>query len=92
VVSLPHERGLTMKLDHKKIDLVLARQSMTRAVLAERCGRTRQWVSWLLDQTDVAPHVVGQLANGLGVPVEAILADDAPAVVERNEEEKGEVA
>ena len=54
--------------------MVLARQALTRAALAEKCGRFPGWVTrTLAEDADVAPHVVGRLATGLGVPVEQII-------------------
>ena len=67
------ERGQHLKLNIKEIEMELARQSMTKAALAEKCGRSPSWATYVLAEDSVEPHVVGQLATGLGVPVEQII-------------------
>ncbi len=62
-----------MKINTKKIALILADRELTRAALAEMCGISRQNISTILTRGTCEPKTVGKLAKGLGiVPAEII--------------------
>lgn len=62
-----------MKINAIKIESILAEQGITRTVLAEKCGISRQNVSTVLRRGTCEPKTVGKLALGLGVSVNDII-------------------
>ena len=65
-----------MTINTTKIESILARQGVTKATLAERCGISRQNISTIIRRGTCEPRTAGKLAAGLGVPVEDILAKE----------------
>ncbi len=65
-----------MRIDTKKVILILAEQGMTKAALAERSGMARQNISMILGRGTCEPATAGKLAKGLGVPVSEILKEE----------------
>lgn len=65
-----------MKIDSFKIKLLLAEQGITQAVLAERCGISRQNVSAMLGRGSCSIATVGKLAKGLGVEIQEIIKEE----------------
>lgn len=74
--SVVKERGETMKIDTKKVAVILAEQGLTKTAFAERCGVSRQNISTILGRGTCEPATAGKLANGLGVPVTEIVKED----------------
>lgn len=64
-----------MVINTRRIEAILAEQSMTKSVLAERCGVSRQNISTIIRRGTCEPKTAGKLAAGLGVKVEEILED-----------------
>lgn len=64
-----------MKLDKEKIKLLMARREVSVTELAERCGKTKQRISTILNSVNVSPKTAGMLARALEVDVTEILAD-----------------
>lgn len=64
-----------MHLDKEKIKLLMARREVSVTDLAERCGKTKQRVSCILNSVNVAPKTAGMIARALDVDVTEILAD-----------------
>ena len=65
-----------MKIDSFKIKLLLAEQGITQAVLAERCGISRQNVSVMLGRGSCSIATAGKLAKGLGVEIQEIIKEE----------------
>ena len=65
-----------MKIDTNKVLLILAKNELTKAALAERSGVSRQNISIILGRGTCEPATAGKLANGLGVPVAEIVKED----------------
>lgn len=63
-----------MRINNERIEAVLAEQGITKAVLAERCGISRQNISIITRRGTCEPRTAGKLAAGLGVPVSEIIA------------------
>lgn len=63
-----------MKINNERIEAILAEQGITKAVLAERCGISRQNISIITRRGTCEPRTAGKLAAGLGVPVSEIIA------------------
>lgn len=64
-----------MHLDKEKIKLLMARREMSVTDLAERCGKTKQRVSCILNSVNVTPKTAGMVARVLEVDVTEIIAD-----------------
>lgn len=64
-----------MNISAVKIETLLAKQGMTKATLATRCGISRQNISTIVRRGTCEPKTVGKLAEGLGVGVADILED-----------------
>lgn len=62
-----------MNLDKRSIDILLARQGITKADLANKCGLSRQNISTIIRRGSCEPRTAGKLAAGLGVPVDTII-------------------
>lgn len=62
-----------MNISAVKIETLLAKQGMTKAALATRCGISRQNISTIVRRGTCEPKTVGKLAAGLGVSVADIL-------------------
>ena len=65
-----------MKIDTKKVVLILAEQGLTKTALAERSGMSRQNISTILWRGTCEPATAGKLAKGLGVSVAEITKED----------------
>lgn len=66
-----------MIINSVKIDLLLAKQGISKKDLATKCGMSRQGVSNVICRGTCEPRTAGKLAAGLGVPVEEIIAKEA---------------
>ena len=64
-----------MHLDKEKIKLLMARREMSVTDLAERCGKTKQRVSCILNSVNVTPKTAGMVARVLEVDVTENIAD-----------------
>lgn len=62
-----------MLIDRKQIEIILAQQGISKAVLAKRCGVSRQNISTIVQRGTCSPKTAGKLAVGLGVPVQEII-------------------
>ena len=60
-----------------KIEMLLAEQGITKAILSERCGISRQNISTIVRRGTCEPKTAGKLAAGLGVSVEELLERSA---------------
>ncbi len=65
-----------MRIDTKKITLILAEQGLTKTAFAERSGVSRQNISTILGRGTCEPATAGKLAKGLGVDVSEIIKED----------------
>ena len=65
-----------MTINAKRIEAILAKQGITKAALADRCGMCRQNISTIIRRGTCEPRTAGKLAAGLGVPLEDILAKE----------------
>ena len=62
-----------MMINRERIDTILAEQGITKAVLAERCGISRQNISTITRRGTCEPRTAGKLAAGLNVTVSEII-------------------
>lgn len=65
-----------MKIDALKIKLILAEKGMTRTVLSEMSGLSRQSISTIMGRGTCSVVSAGKLAIGLGVPVCEIVKEE----------------
>ena len=65
-----------MTINAIKIETRLAEMGITKAVLAERCGVSRQNISTIIRRGTCEPKTAGKLAQGLGVDVTEILGKE----------------
>lgn len=65
-----------MTINAIKIETRLAEMGITKAVLAERCGVSRQNISTIIRRGTCEPKTAGKLAMGLGVDVVEILGKE----------------
>lgn len=66
-----------MKVNHKKLELAMARACMTSAELPEAAGLPRPTVQNAIVGKGVRPATAGKIAKALGVdPVEIIEMED----------------
>ena len=61
-----------MNINATKIETRLAELGITKAVLAERCGVSRQSISTIVRRGTCEPRTAGKLAAGLGVDIAEI--------------------
>lgn len=61
-----------MRIDTSKIELLIARQGITKATLSKKCGISRQSISTIIRRGTCEPKTAGKIAAGLGIPVEHI--------------------
>ena len=66
-----------MKIDTKKVVLILAEQGLTKTALAERSGMSRQNISTILGRGTCEPATAGKLVKGLGVFVAESTEEEA---------------
>lgn len=64
-----------MKLDTQKIEILIAKQGITRSQLAKRSGFSRQNLSTIVRRGTAEPRTVGKLAEGLGCNIEDLLEE-----------------
>lgn len=62
-----------MRIDRSKVDIQLARQTMTMKEAAERAGISRERFYTILGQRNASPKAAGHIARGLGVDVTEII-------------------
>ena len=65
-----------MKINTKKVMVILSERIMTQTELAELCGISRQNVSTIMTRGTCLPKTAGRIANGLGVPVSEIVKEE----------------
>ncbi len=71
------KRGPAMKLDRRKLDLLLAEQTMTYTEMARECGLGYSNLHALLRRKSNRPATIGRIADALGVePWEIIQKED----------------
>lgn len=63
-----------MRINNERIEAILAEQGITKAVLADRSGISRQNISIITRRGTCEPRTAGKLAAGLCVPVSEIIA------------------
>ena len=66
-----------MIISATRIETILAERGMTKAILAENCGISRQSISTVVRRGTCEPKTAGKLAAGLGVSVSDIIQDEA---------------
>lgn len=64
-----------MKLNVRKILMLLAEKRMTKATWAAKCGMSRQNIGVIIGRGTCTPITAGKLAAGLGVPVIEIVEE-----------------
>nr|DAH86203.1 MAG TPA: Regulatory protein-modification, helix-turn-helix, transcriptional regulato, DNA [Bacteriophage sp.] len=69
-----------MKLSRDKIDIALARNSLTITNLSERYGVSRSRMNIILNMREVTPVCAGRMADALGVDVKDIIEDIYPGI------------
>lgn len=62
-----------MHLSREKIKLIMAQKELSVTELAERCGKTKQRISCILNSVSVNPKTAGNMAKALGVDVTEII-------------------
>lgn len=62
-----------MMIDTHKIDTILAEQGITKAILSDRSGISRQNISIITKRGSCEPRTAGRLATALGVSVAEII-------------------
>lgn len=67
---------MIIKLDEKRVQVIMAEQQLTNVQLASACGVSRQNISTILRRGTCALPTVGKLAKGLGVPVAEIIKEE----------------
>lgn len=65
-----------MKINRRKIELILSERNMTKTALAEKSGISRQNISTILGRGTCEPKTAGKLANGLGVQICQIIENE----------------
>ena len=65
-----------MKLSRDKIDIALARNSLTITNLSKSYGVSRSRMNIILNMREVTPVCAGRMANALGVDVKEIIEDN----------------
>ena len=68
-----------MNVNGMKIEGLLAKAGITKTELASRCGVSRQNISTIVRRGTCAPHTLGKLAAGLGVPVSELVGGEGRA-------------
>lgn len=61
-----------MRINAENIEVLLAQQGITKSILAERCGISKQNISTIIRRGTCEPRTAGKLAAGLGVEVKEI--------------------
>lgn len=69
-----------MKLSRDKIDIALARNSLTITNLSKCYGVSRSRMNTILNMREVTPVCAGRMANALGVDVKEIIEDISPGI------------
>lgn len=62
-----------MRINTRSINLLLARQSITKSELAKRSGLTKQATCQLIKRGTCEPRTAGKIARALGVDVEELI-------------------
>lgn len=62
-----------MKINARKIELLLVERNMTKTALAEKSGISRQNISTILGRGTCEPRTAAKLTNGLGVEIHKII-------------------
>lgn len=67
-----------MKICKEKIEFIMAKHSISPAILSERSGISRQSISTIKNRGTCTPITAAKLAFGLGVEVEEIIKKEEP--------------
>lgn len=65
-----------MKINRRKIELILSERNMTKTALAEKSGISRQNISTIWGRGTCEPKTAAKLANGLGVQICQIIENE----------------
>lgn len=65
-----------MKINAKKIEILLAEQGKTKQMLSRECGISAQSISTIIRRGSCEPRSAGKLATALGVHVMEIAASE----------------
>lgn len=65
-----------MKISTKKIETIMARKGLTKTILSDRSGISRQNISTIIIRGTCAPKTAGKIAQALGVDVTDIMKED----------------
>lgn len=65
-----------MQISDSKVEMIMARQELTKLSLAEKIGISRNRLYVALNSKNLAPATVGRIAKALGVDVTEILKDE----------------
>lgn len=66
-----------MNISACRIEILLAEQGITKAILAKRSGLCRQNISTIIRRGTCEPKTAGKLAAGLGVTI-ADITEEVP--------------
>ena len=65
-----------MRMSGSEVEIIMARQELTKMSMAEKIGISRNRLYTALNSKNLAPATVGRIAKVLGVDVEEILEDE----------------
>ena len=65
-----------MKINRRKIELILSERNMTKTALGDNSGISRQNMSTILGRGTCEPKTAAKLANGLGVQIFQIIENE----------------
>lgn len=68
--------GETMKINTRKIRLILAGKEMNQTDLAIKCGVNRQQINEILSRGTCSLKTLGRISKALNVPVSEIIKED----------------
>lgn len=65
--------GGNMRLSRNKVSLLMAKQLIIQATLAEKAGVSRQTLSAVMNGRNCRPELLGKISKALGVEPEEII-------------------
>ena len=72
---IKHNKGDFVRINARKVEAMLARDSLTRTEVSKRSGISRQSVSCILQRGTCSTVNAGRLARALGVDVTEIMEE-----------------
>lgn len=73
IVNKSTNEVIDVRVDRRKVELVMAKQGVSQKTLAEKSNISRQSLSYVMNGRSCRPELLGKISKALGVEPEEII-------------------